>query len=63
MIYNKRIVLPIWFGVTKEEVYEYSPSLADTFALTWPSTENKTEVDYKKEIEQLISKIHTALTE
>lgn len=62
MIYNERIVLPIWFGVTKEEVYEYSPSLADTFALTWPSAENKTEDEFKQEVEQLISKIHTAVT-
>jgi hypothetical protein len=62
MITNERIVLPIWYGVTKEEVYEYSPSLADTFALTWPDSENKTEDEYKQEVEQLISKIHTAVT-
>jgi len=62
MIYNERVVLPIWHGVRKEEVYEYSPSLADTFALTWPSPENKTEEEYKQEVEQLISKIHTAVT-
>lgn len=62
MIFNERVVLPIWYGVTKEDVYEYSPSLADTFALTWPSPENKTEEEYKTEVEQLISKIHTAVT-
>lgn len=62
MIYNERIVLPIWFGVKKEEVYDYSPSLADTFALTWPSPDGKTDDEYKQEVEQLISKIHTALT-
>ena len=62
LIFNERIVLPIWYGVTREEVYNYSPSLADTFALTWPNSENKTEEEYKQEVEQLISKIHTALT-
>jgi len=62
MIFNERVVLPIWYGVTKEEVYDYSPSLADTFALTWPSPENKTEEEYKTEVEQLISKIHTVVT-
>lgn len=62
MIMNEKIVLPIWFGVTKEEVYNYSPSLADTFALTWPSPEGKTEEKYKQEVEILISKIHTAIT-
>jgi TIR domain len=62
MIFNEKIVLPIWYGVTKEEVYDYSPSLADTFALTWPSPENKTEEEYKQEVEQLISKVHTAVT-
>ncbi|WP_020211236.1 toll/interleukin-1 receptor domain-containing protein [Flavobacterium rivuli] len=61
MIYNERIVLPIWFDVTKEEIYEYSPSLADTFALVWPSPQNKNEDVYKQEIEQIISKIHSAI--
>jgi TIR domain len=62
LIKKEKIVLPIWFGVTKDEVYEYSPSLADTFALTWPSSENKSDEEYKQEVEQLISKIHTAIT-
>lgn len=61
MIMNERIVLPIWFEVTKEEVYNYSPSLVDTFALIWPSSENKTDEEYKKEIEILISKVHTSI--
>jgi hypothetical protein len=61
MIYNERIVLPIWFGVTKEDIYEYSPSLADTFALTWPSSVEKTQQEYDQEVEQLVSKIHTAI--
>jgi hypothetical protein len=62
MITNERVVLPIWYGVTKEEVYNYSPSLADTFALHWPTLENKSEDEYKQEVELLISKIHAAIT-
>lgn len=62
MIMNEKIVLPIWYGVTKEEIYEYSPSLVDTFALIWPSIENKTDDQYNKDVEKLISKIHTAIT-
>lgn len=63
MIFNERIVIPIWFRINKEAVYEYSPSLADTVALIWPDSEQMTEDDYKKEVEKLISKIHTAVTE
>ncbi len=61
MIFDERIVLPIWYDVTKEDVYEYSPSLADTFALIWPNAENQTEEEYKKNVELLISKVHTAI--
>jgi TIR domain-containing protein len=32
---QKQIVLPVWVGVTKRQVYEYSPSLADRVAVTW----------------------------
>jgi len=28
-------VLPVWAGVTKKEVFDYSPSLADRFAVDW----------------------------
>lgn len=62
MILNERIILPIWHNVSKHEVYDFSPSLADTFALTWPSADNKSDDEYKQEVEQLISKIHAALT-
>jgi hypothetical protein len=63
MIFNEKIVIPIWFGIKKEEVYEYSSSLADTVALIWPDSKKMTEEEYKKEVEKLISKIHTAVTE
>jgi hypothetical protein len=62
IISSEKVVLPIWFDVTKEEIYDYSPSLLDTFALHWPSSHEKSEEVYKQEVEQLLSKIHTALT-
>ncbi|MFM6953543.1 MAG: toll/interleukin-1 receptor domain-containing protein [Sphingobacteriaceae bacterium] len=63
MIFNERIVIPIWYDIKKEEVYDYSPSLADTVALIWPEPTKMSEDEYKKEVEKLISKIHTAVTE
>lgn len=63
MIFNQRIVIPIWYNIKKEEVYDYSPSLADTVALIWPEPNEMIEDEYKKEVEKLISKIHTAVTE
>ncbi|HCK67217.1 MAG TPA: hypothetical protein DHW49_13220 [Anaerolineae bacterium] len=32
---RKDVVVPIWNNVTVQEVYEYSPSLADTVAIHW----------------------------
>lgn len=29
------VILPIWVGVTKEQVYSYSPTLADRYAISW----------------------------
>jgi hypothetical protein len=29
------VVLPVWCGVTKQQVYECSPSLLDRFAAQW----------------------------
>lgn len=62
MIFNERIVLPIWSRVTKEDVYNYSPALADTVALIWPERDKLSEEEYKKEVEKLISKLHTEIT-
>jgi hypothetical protein len=30
LIENKKLILPVWAGVSKEEVYEYSPILAES---------------------------------
>lgn len=32
---NQKLVLPVWYNVTKQQVYEYSPSLLNIFALDW----------------------------
>jgi hypothetical protein len=61
MIFEEKIILPIWHKVTKEEVYEYSPSLADTVALIWPDKDNLESTEYEKQVEALVSKLHTAI--
>ena len=35
LIDNKRLVLPIWYNVTKDIVYNYSPALANVKGLDW----------------------------
>lgn len=62
MICNEKIIIPIWYGVTKRDIYEYSPALADTLALVWPNETELSEEDYKKEVELAISKIHTVIS-
>jgi len=32
---GSNVVLPVWCGVTKQQVYEFSPSLADRLAVRW----------------------------
>ena len=61
MIFNEKVIIPIWFNIKKEDVYEYSPSLADTFALVWPDRTTMDEDEYKVNIEKLISKLHLAI--
>lgn len=63
MIFNEKVIIPIWFDIKKEDVYEYSPSLANTFALIWPDKNAMSESEYKTNIEKLISKLHIAITE
>ncbi len=36
-IEQERVILPVWHNVTKQDVYNYSPSLADTVAIRWDS--------------------------
>ena len=35
LVDNANVILPVWHEVTQQEVYEYSPSLADKVALIW----------------------------
>ena len=41
MIENKNIIVPIWLGVDKEEIFEYCPSLANRFAANWDLGKDK----------------------
>ena len=44
------VVLPVWCGITKQQVYEYSPSLLDRVAVHWDEG-----------IEQVLQKLHRAI--
>jgi len=35
LIEKQNVILPIWVDVSQKEVYEYSPSLANKFAIKW----------------------------
>lgn len=35
IIETQKVILPVWSGVTKTDIYKYSPSLADRFAAQW----------------------------
>ena len=41
IIDNVNVMLPVWHNVTKKEVYEYSPKLANIFGITWASGEKE----------------------
>lgn len=32
---KKDIILPVWYGVTETEIFDYSPTLANRIGLTW----------------------------
>jgi hypothetical protein len=56
LLKNNRSILPIWYQVTKEQVYEYSPMLLDTVALIWPEVNDKDFVEKQKHIIQKLYK-------
>jgi hypothetical protein len=35
LVERANVILPVWNGVTRQEVYEYSPVLADRLAVNW----------------------------
>lgn len=57
LLKNNRSILPIWYQVTKEQVYEYSPMLLDTVALIWPEENDK---DFEGKQKQIIQKLYKA---
>lgn len=61
MIFEEKIVLPIWHNVSKKDVYDYSPSLANTLALNWPNKVDGEDDQYNRDVQVIISKIHTAI--
>lgn len=61
MVKGERIIFPIWCGVTPEEVYEYSPSLVDTFALHWPDGSKLSEEEYNKQFNRLIFDLYVEI--
>lgn len=36
LVEENNVILPVWAGVKKKDIYEYSPSLADRCAVIWP---------------------------
>jgi hypothetical protein len=51
VIQEQNVILPVWHNVSKEEVYEYSPSLADRVALNWNKGVEEVASKLKYEIE------------
>jgi TIR domain-containing protein len=35
LVEQQKVVLPVWCGVSRAEVYDYSPTLADRYAANW----------------------------
>jgi hypothetical protein len=59
LLKQERVILPIWFNVSANDVYDYSPSLANTVALHWP---DKTKIE-KKEYDDAVQKIISAIVD
>ncbi len=47
---RRDVILPVWHDVTVQEVYQYSPTLANRFAINWAEGE-----------EQVVAKLHGAI--
>jgi len=43
LLEKSNVILPVWHEVTQQQVYDYSPSLADKYALYW-SAEDKEDI-------------------
>ena len=42
LIEEKRLILPVWYEVSKKDIFDYSPSLADRFAAIWEGNADDT---------------------
>jgi hypothetical protein len=60
-ILNERMLVPIWVRVTKDEVSDLSSSLAESFSLAWPLSSGKTDEEFQREVELLVSRLHIQL--
>src|SRR3712207_7020297 len=59
LLEKKNVILPVWHEVTQQQVYDYSPSLADKHALIW-SAGQKEDVATKLQRAVLRSEEHTS---
>lgn len=50
---GRRLVLPVWLGVKKKEIYDYSPSLLDVKGVSWDS----------EDPESVCKQLHRAIVE
>jgi TIR domain len=53
LVEDRKLILPVWAGVSREEVYEYSPTLADRVALHWE--EGREEEVCRKLLSKLVA--------
>jgi hypothetical protein len=42
LLENQNLIIPIWANVTQKEIFEYSPTLANRFALIWDGNAEET---------------------
>ncbi|MCX5769527.1 MAG: toll/interleukin-1 receptor domain-containing protein [Candidatus Hydrogenedentes bacterium] len=48
----KKVLLPVWVGVTHDEVYKYSPTLVNKFAVNW-----------NEGLDKVVQKLYRAVTD
>lgn len=61
IIEKKKVMLPIWHDVSKEEVYEYSPSLVDRLAAKWSEGVDSIAAKLRNRIDWLTSHFSRSL--
>ena len=61
LVMNERVILPIWFRITKEELYNYSTALPDCAALHWPDPDKMSKEAYDAEVESVVNQLDAKL--